>query len=457
MSTLDLKMPPQLVDFTPKLGFSKGPILKSIDDLQQGEVKRETVLATSGAEVIMANYELLQHDFPCLRLDNLEKLHPDLKVVTGKAKKMMVRDVIDDWLIRHTCFVSENQTTQDYVNTPIPLTGEKVEAFRPVLYGRALVYSLHNNYKGLGIDAEEMGYEDGLIDVKGTGLEEGKEHHYYDHGNGLLTLAEAFTEYIYQQLVEAAFRHSGSNFETLPTYGIIKMDFSVKNTGGIAGPAGLLIRRAQRRPENPGGLPEFKTDMQLLHLEVELLLRRYGITSCNYVTQVRLWKEKGKTKLTYGGKPVNNLNEAQMKNIEEVSRLGNDRLIFEGVNIQHTREYGKDPWRAVVIDFGSFQIKEKFKNPLLSLVTDKLMRWGGSIWPDFESFPQPIPELAVPFDIWGSKTEFWGFPANLYNSKLSIVCDGVASYLREGKLSREDAVNILHAFLNTATSRWEQK
>lgn len=455
MSTLDLKMPPQLVDFTPDLKFSDGPVLKSISDLQQGEVKKETVYATSGAQVIMANYELLQHDFPCLRLDNLEKLHPELKVITGKAKVMMIRDHIDEWLIRHTCFVSENQTRQEYVNTKIPLSGEKVEAFRPVLYGRALVFSLLNNYKGLGIDAEKMGYDDGLIDVKGTGLEDGKEHHYYDHGNGLLTLAEAFVEYTYQQLVEAAFRHSGSAFETLPTYAIIKLGFDVKNTGGIAGPAGLLVRRAQRRPENPGGLPDFKTDMQLLHLEVELLLRRYGITSANYVTQVRLWRDKGKLKITYGGKQVNNMNEAQLKNIEEVSRMKDDRLIFEGVNIQHTREFGKDPWKAVVIDFGSFQIKEKFKNPILSLVTDKLMRWGGSIWPDFESYPQPIPEIAVPYELWGRETEFWGFKTHLMNSKLHVVCDGVASYLNEGKLKREDAVNIIHAFLNTATSRWK--
>ncbi len=455
MSSIDYKMPPQLVDFTPDIGFSEGPILKSIEDLMQGEVKKETVSACSGAQVILANYELLQHDFPCLSLENLEKVNPELKAVTGKAKTLMVKDLIDQWLIRHTCFVSENQTTQEYVNTKIHLTGEKVEAYRPVLYGRALVFSLLNNYKGLGIDAEAMGYEDGLLDVKGTGLESGKEHHFYDHGNGLLTLAEAFLEYTYQQLVEAAFRHSGSHFETLPTYGIIKLGFNVKNTGGIAGPAGLLVRRAQRRPENPGGLPEYKTDMQLLQLEVELLLRRYGITSCNYVTEIRVWKDKGNTKISYGGKPVNNLTEDQRKNIEEVSRIDNERLVFEGVNIQHTREFGKDPWKAVVIDFGSFQIKEKFKHPILSLVTDKLMRWGGSIWPDFDSYPQPIPSLAVPYDIWGRETEVWGFRANLYNSKLSVVCDGVASHLREGKLKREDAVNILHAFLHTATSRWK--
>lgn len=454
MSSLDLKMPPQLVDFTPKLGFAEGPVLKSISDLQQGEVNKETVYATSGAQVIMANYKLLQNDFPCLRLDNLEKLHPELKLITGKAKTMMIRERIDEWLIRHSCFVSEPQTKQEHVNTKIPITGEKVEAFRPVLYGRALVFSLLNNYKGLGIDAEELVAEDGLLDVKGTGLEEGKEHHYYDHGNGLLTLAEAFKEYIYQQLVEHVFRHSGSSFETLPTYGIIKLGFDVKNTGGIAGPAGLLVRRAQRRPENPGGLPAFKTDMQLLQLEVELLLRRYGITSSNYVTQVKLWSEKGEMKLSYGGKRVNGLNEAQMKNIEEVSRFKHERLNFEGVNIQHTREFGKDPWKAVVIDFGSFEVREYFNNPILSLVTDKLMRWGGSIWPDFESYPQPIPEFAVPFDLWGNVTEFWGFRGKLRNSKLDIVCDGVASYLREGKLEREDAVNVLHAFLNTATSRF---
>lgn len=454
---IDLNMPPQLVDANPNLAFSEGPILRSVDELMQGDVPSETVHAISGCEVVFANYALLQHDFPCLQTERLEQAHPELTHLTGRAKQLMIEQRIDEWLIRHTCYVSDNQAHQDIVNTAIPLTGETVEAYRPALYGRALVFSLKNNYEGLGLDTTLLAPEgDGLLDVKGTGLEAGKQHRYYDHGNGLLTLAEAFIEYLNQQLIEAIFRHSGSHFETLPTYALIKLGFDVKNTGGIAGPAGLLVRRAQRRPENPGGLPVYKSDMQLLHLEVELLLRRYGVTSTTYVTTVKLWADpdSGRMRLSYGDKEVHNLSDDQIKNLKEVSHFDGDPMTFEGVNIQHTREFGRDPWRAVLIDFGTFRVLEKFTNPILSLVMDKLMRWGGSIWPDFDAYQQPDPRLSVPFDVWGDETEFWGFSTRLRHTKQGILCDGVASAFRKGELSRQDVMNILHAFLSTATSRW---
>ena len=455
---IDIKMPPQLVDANPNLAFSEGPVLRSIDELMQGDIPSETVHAVAGCEVVFANYDVLQHDFPCLRLERLEKVHPELTLLSGRAKELMVKERIDEWLIRHTCYVSENQASQDMVNTEIKLTGKTVEAYRPALYGRALVFSLEKNYEGLGMDPAELAPEgNGLLDVKGTGLEAGKEHRYYDHGNGLLTLSEAFVEYVNQQLIESIFRHSGSQFETLPTYAIIKLGFEVKNAVGSAGPAGLMVRRAQRRPENPGGLPEYQSDMQLLHLEIELLLRRYGVTSTTYVTSVKLWADPddGRMRVSYGDKEVHNLSDEQIENLKEVSHFTGEPMTFEGVNIQHTREYSRDPWKAVMIDFGTFRVLEKFEHPILSLVMDKLMRWGGSIWPDFEIYRQPDLKLVVPFELWGDETEFWGFPTTLRHTKQRILCVGVANYLQEGKFNRQDVMNILHAYLSTATSRWD--
>ena len=449
---LDLKLPPQLADKNLNLGFSEGPVLRSIEELEQKEIYKETVLATSGAEVIFANYELLQHDFPCLKTEALEKRHQELTLLTGLAKELMIRQKIEEWLIRHTCFVSENQASQTMVNTEIPLTGEKVEAYRPILYGRALVFSLLNNYQGLGIKDEK---EDGLLDVKGTGLEAGKEHRYYHHGNGLISLAEVFFEYLHQQMIEAIFRHSGSEFETLPTYAIIKLGFEVKNTAGNAGPAGLLVRRAHRRPELPGGLPMHESDMQVIQLQAELLLRRYGITSTSYMTRVKIWRDDGRLRVSYGGQEAKDLKEEQLKILEEISQIGEkDAVTFEGVNIQHTKEYSRDPWRMVLIDFGTFKVVQKFENPILSLVADKLLRWGGAVWPDFKIYPQPDPLICAPFELWGDETEFWGFPERLRHTKPNIICDGLAMYLHQGKLTKLDVMNVLHAFLSTSTAQW---
>lgn len=452
---IDLELPPQLVDQTPKTTFSKGPIYQRFDELEHAQFTTETAVYSPGAEVIVAHHELLQHDFPCLSDERLELRHPEIKLLKGDVRRMVIHQRIEEWLLRHVCFVSENQASQEMVNTKVPVSEEKTTVYRPILYGRAYVVSLKNNREALGI-TPDPGFEeeDGLLDVKGNGLAPDKQPRYWNHGNGLLSLDEAFKEYLNQQLVQGIFRHSGSKFETLPTYGIIKLGFDLMTDQANLGPAAIMVRRAHKRPENPGGLPVYQTDMQQVQLQAELLLRHYGVTSCNYVTGVQVWKDNGAFKVQYGDQPVNNLTPDQLKNLEEVSQIKDKKLHFEGVNIQHTREFTIDPPHLTIIDFGSFEVRKKFVYPLLSLVSDRLLHWGGSIWPEFPNYPQPNDNVRVPFDIWGDSTDFWGFEVGLKQSKQAALCKGVSIHLQEGNLNRKDASNILHAFLSTAFDSW---
>lgn len=453
---LDLEMPPQLADTTQELPFSEGPVLQRFEEMKREDYLKEEARFTTGAKVILADYKLLQHDFPCLQDDRLEIEYPEIKLLEDDVRELVIKKRIDEWLIRHSCWVSFNQAAQDMVNTPIPVTEDETYVYRPTLYGRACITSIKNNREALGIEPPP-GFEDedGLLDVKGFGLAPGQKHRYWNHGNGLLSLEEAFKEFLNQQLVQAIFRHSGSKMETLPTYAIIQLDFSLRNDLDIMGPAGLLVRRAHRRPENPGGLPVYQTEMQLIQLEAEMLLRHYGVTSCNYITGVRVWKDtEGQFRIKYGDHELQNLTPEQLKNLEEVSRLDDKPLYFEGVNIQHTREFTLDPPHLTLIDFGSFEVREKFKYPILSLVSDRLLHWGGSIWPGFDNYPQPVEGVRVPFDIWGNNTHFWGFEVGLKDSKQNTLCRGVAEHLGSGELNRLDAANILNAFLSTAVAQW---
>ncbi|MCB9232387.1 MAG: hypothetical protein H6581_12030 [Bacteroidia bacterium] len=455
MDTIDLELPPQLAGFTPPGNFSRGPVFSRFEELDHANFHTETAVFTTGAEVILADHALLQHDFPCLSDERLEMRHPELKVLEGEVRKMVIRQRIEEWLLRQCCFVSENQASQARVNTKIPVSGEQVPVYRPLLYGRATIISLKHNRDALGWPADP-GFEDedGLLDVKGTGLAPGIEPRYYNHGNGLLSLEEAFREYLNQQLTQAIFRHSTSKFETLPTYAVIRLPFDLQVVDETnMGPAALLVRRAHQRPLNPGGLPVYQTDMQLVQLEAELLLRHYGVTSCNYVTGVKVSKHDGVFQVRYGEHEVRHLNEDQMKNLEEVSQIKDKSLYFEGVNIQHTRDFTLNPPHLTIIDFGSFEVRDRFTDPILSLVSDRLLHWGGSIWPHFPNYPQPVDSIRVPFDIWGDNTHFWGFEVGLKKSKQSTLCYGLARHLQNGTLTRLDAANILHAFLSTATGR----
>lgn len=453
---IDLELPPQLANVNPPSQFSEGPVIQRFDDLNHAKFETEKAVYATGAEVIIADHALLQHDFPCLSDERLEMRHPELKLLTGEVRRMVINQRIEEWLLRHCCFVSENQASQEMVNSKIDVSGESTTVYRPVLYGRAYVLSIKNNREALGITPDE-GFEDedGLLDVKGTGLGPGIQPRYWNHGNGLLSLEEAFKEYLNQQLTQGIFRHAQTKFETLPTYAVIRMGFDLTtDVDGNLGPAGLLVRRAHRRPLNPGGLPVYKTEMQLVQLEAELLLRRYGVTSCNPITGVRVWRHQGAFKIKYGDHEVEHLNADQMKNLEEVSQMKDKPLYFEGINIQHTREYSLDPPHLTIIDFGSFEIRENFTRPILSLVSDRLLHWGGSIWPHFPNYPRPIEEIRVPFDIWGNTTEFWGFEVGLNKSKQATLCHGLAKHLQADKLDRQDAANILGAFLSTAYAQW---
>ncbi len=431
--------------------FPGGPLLTHIDELQQTSVEKEKVRQIKGAKPLFVDHELLQHDFPEISLSRLEHDHPALKKLKGAVKDAAVKEKIESWLLDRTAYISENQASQEMVNTPIGTNAKTTLAYRPPQYGRALIFPTKPLRRQRSNGQPE--HTHGLLDVKGVGLAPGKIPGYFDHSNGLLFLKEAFIEYLNQRLIQAIFRHSRTQFETVPVYAIIDPGFDIKFEDRNAGPGAFLVRRAHIRPENPGGLPVYQSAQQNVQLEIELLLRKYGLTSTNYVTTYKLWKEDGQIKITYGGKPIGNLNEAQIKNIEEVSHIREETVYFEGINIQHTRAVRQNPSYAQLVDFGSFRARQKFEHPILSLVSDKLLRWGGSIWPDFEVFPQPDPRYCVPFEQWGNTTEFWGYPARLHDTKQDILCEGLATDYRQGKLSGTQVMSLLNAFLQTATSR----
>lgn len=446
--------------FDIEAAFSTGPLLHSIGQLEQQNIQKEEIIGFTGARIIYVNYKLLQHDFPQLRTAHLCDQFPKLKALRGKKQREAIQQRIEEWLIQNVSFVSTSQVMETRINSPIPITEKRVHAWRPPRYGRALVMSMKENEKRQLFEPQLSDqFENRLIDVKGVGVAPDKTPEVDAHSTGLLPLNEALIELLNQVLIQSIFKHSKSAFNTIPIYGILDTGFDILNeNNGTANPAGILVRRAHQRPGNPGGLGVYGSKLQKIQVAVELLLRKYGISSSNNVTTVQVWKEEGNLRIKYGSQDIDFYNEEQLATIEEVSHYkdGMDKLIFKGINVQHTKDVVLNPPSTHLVDFGTYRVFANFPDPILSLVSDKLLRWGGTIWPDYDDFVQPDPKLCIPYNVWGASGDMWGYPGRENRSKQDTLCEGLAKSFRKNELSREMLLATLNIYLNTATKNWKK-
>jgi hypothetical protein len=430
-----------------------GPLVRSGDELQSYGMGREAALVLDGARVFHADYDLLEHDFPRLRRESLALDHPELNWLDAPSARSRQREIIDSWLLANAAVVSRCQAGQSVVNTPIRTTGREVAAYRPFKYGRALVVDVAAG--DAGVPGTESGA--GLLDVKGAGCAPDATPANGTHRNGLFKLSDGFIELLNQRLLRCAFRHGGAEFDTVPIYALIDAGFDIceqTGSGEHRDRAALLVRRAHVREERSGGLAPYGSQRQIVQLEAELFLRRYGISSCNPVTRVSLWREDGTLRIRYGRTMIDFCTPAQLEQLAAAAVHRGDLTHYDGVNVQHVREVGVRPCRTQLVDFGTYRVHERFDNPVLSLVSDRLMRWGGTIRPGTPRFVQPDPDIRVPFDVWGADGPTHGYPGASGQSRQDTLCEGLAGDYRAGTLGRDDISAILGAFLHAATRRW---
>ncbi|MEO5930686.1 MAG: hypothetical protein ABIR47_12190 [Candidatus Kapaibacterium sp.] len=429
-----------------------GPLLRSPEGLKGPGLKEEMVIGLEGARVLHANYDLLRHDFPQLGTGRMIARFPELARLNGEELRLAIERNIDSWIIRNCAYISEQQAAQTEVNTPISCSSRRVRAYRPLKYGRALVLSLANNRAGdsspVIIEREN---EDGLIDVKGTGCAPGIKPAAGAHRDGLLKLSDALIELLNQRLIQRIFRHSGSEFQTIPIYAILDPGFCITDENNAAA---ILVRRAHRRQAGSGGLSKYGSVEQIIQLEIELLLRRYGISSCNPITRVKMWKDADGLKIEYGRTPITFLTADQLGTLERVGFYKGGIALFDGVNVQHTREVALHPSRAHIVDFGTYRVFERFDNPVLSLVWDRLLRWGGTIRPGTPRWPDPDPAIRISYEVWGAPGGVRGYPAHSSHGRLDVLCNGLAEDYRLGRLEASDVMGGIDDFLDESTAHW---
>ncbi len=171
---------------------------------------------------------------------------------------------------------------------------------------------------------------------------------------------------------------------------------------------------------------------------------------------MKLKKENGDLQIYYGDQHINFFNEEQKAEIEKVSHYsdGMGELSFDGINLQHTREISSAPTQATLVDFGAYDIREGFDRPLLSLVSDKLLRWGGSILPDYADFVRPAPELQIPSYLFRETGSIWGYKRDEKAIKIDSLCYGLAEDFRANRMTREMLLATVKAYLDALTAHW---
>src|SRR6185503_4513726 len=176
-----------------------------------------------------------------------------------------------------------------------------------------------NEKKLLPANKRQTVFENRLIDVKGIGVAPCAQPVNAPYSNGLNRLGFALYELIIQELLQRIFRHSKTAIQTLPLYAIIDPGFDEENGRmPFNTPASLMIRRAHRRPKKSVGLYPYGSTGHLIQIEIERLLRKYGITSVNSATTVKLKviKEKGEWLIHYGDQLVDFFTERERTEIK---------------------------------------------------------------------------------------------------------------------------------------------
>ena len=350
--------------------------LRSLAQLDQARLVAETVEVLSQTRLLWWNRAAIRADFPTLASVSDEDL--------------------ERFVLENASVLSRVQCAPNEVNAEPPLTGVQRIAWRPPMYGRALIVEACP-------PGEPQGVPIGLLDLKGAGVAPDNEPMRVMHRNGLMILEQCIEELLYQRLVETVMRRENIDARGVPVYAILSLGFegSMENTMPL--PAAMMIRRAHRRFAEGCELQPIGSSAQKVQLTLELVLRRYGITTANTSTFLTIWRDaEGEVHHHYGGHPAASVESWHLERL--LAGVGLNlppeyRVTFEGVNVQTTRDVSLDPLSARIVDFGHYKAVEHFVDPIFSIVGDRFLNFGGVFWPQDPAWVQPDPDHRVNWEV----------------------------------------------------------
>ncbi|GAB5400220.1 MAG: hypothetical protein Aureis2KO_18050 [Aureisphaera sp.] len=455
--------------------FSLGTehVFSTISEINGRKAAIETVVQVKTAKVRFANYPLLMQDFPQLHESELLKRNPGLRTMDSDQRTWKIHRLIDTWLLHHGGYVSTSQAKNTLVNTKIETGSKETRAYRPLHYGRALIFSIEETIKSLGVLKEvgEQQSDRGLLDIKGVGVAPHRTPSHRTHGSGLMPLRGCYKELFMEQLIHQIFTNEKANHRTTPIYAIVDLGFdrvvlktrlheiknkSIDSVEKLEQPAGLLFRRAHNRVDGRVDLPNYGTEHYQLTKNIEKMLRKYGMTSVSTPSQLKLCPRNKGFELWHGRFKKNGIKEGGIKNyLQNLAKVISGPITFDGVNVQLTGELRSNPSGGILVDFDHYEIRECFANPVLYM-SSRYLCWGDLNWPIDGDFVQPSNGLAIPYDLLEGEGEVDGFPQyEIIKRKLITLCEGLVNALRKGQLTNEDVINRLQELMCSCIGHWK--
>lgn len=262
---------------------------------------------------------------------------------------------LERWLLNHIPRISRIQAAQSAANTPVRASGPEIAVYRPRRYVRAAILHVPHP-RGDFV----------LFDVKGCGVRPGYRI-VPDGANGLMSLSEAVHELLMERLTAIALRHARHAVATVPIYAILDLGFDVRpRPRRPAEPAVLLVRAARPRPEYQWGDASPEPGVAARLLDIELTLRRYGITaSSSGAVRFHLSRRGKEITISRDGSVL----PLTLRQLAEVSRHAGfcrEDLCIDGVNIQVALDAYPTTRALSLIDFGCYRLQETFANAVFS-------------------------------------------------------------------------------------------
>jgi len=352
-------------------------IIRTPEDLQQPKMLEEDVEVLSSPKIIWVNDSAIARDFP-------KPWAETASVEESESRELRRRFIVENAKIISTPLANENVVTEG-----VKTTGEKRRAMRPPRYGRALVTRAYP----LGLDLLHRDISTssiGLLDIKGVGIAQGLIPKIADYRTGTLQLDIAIAELINQMIIEEIMRRLNLDVCGVPVYAILDLGFYARNHDRKnLTRCAALVRSGHRRPANGLDLPFFGSDDQLVQIMIELILRLHGISSTrsDSLTFMIGRNKNGLCYASYAGKPVRGMlpkhAEKLLTNLG-ITLAAGEHMSFQACNVQIAHGCVHSPLSARMVDFFQYKPIKDYDRPLLSLVKDRALNWGGVIWPDDE-------------------------------------------------------------------------
>jgi hypothetical protein len=352
-----------------------GHLVETIHGSSQTELNRGPVFASVEAMGLDTDHDSTCEAFAVVagsRLIYVNKpaLRSDLSLVSPHCK--LADECLDSWLLAAGSVISQANAKPNDVNSLPQLTDRKRIGYRPPRYGRAAVFDVPLTM------AESIVSQIGLaVDVKGCGVDADQNPSRVRRGSGTLLLHEAIQELLNSRLLSRVFEQSKLDVTSLPIYALVDL--------GIVGwcsyfatemPCVTMLRRAHLRPTGNDEIPSAGSDEELAKHQIELALRRFGISSAPISCSLDILGQGENLALIKNGELIPGVPPVHITRL--LLELGiRAPCKIRMTNVQLTRGTKINPLSATLVDFGHYTSESTFVgHHLVTLVNDRPFNWG---------------------------------------------------------------------------------